>query len=67
MMSPAAKKLRQQIDQELKNIRAANAWLRKTLADPAVQKVVNAGQIIEARAKEIITEKGHIDTGNLRR
>jgi hypothetical protein len=27
----------------------------------------NAGQIIEARAKEIITEKGHIVTGNLRR
>ncbi len=29
--------------------------------------LLGAGQIIEARAKEIITEKGHVDTGNLRR
>jgi hypothetical protein len=28
---------------------------------------LNAAQIVEARAKEIITEKGHIVTGTLRR
>lgn len=29
--------------------------------------MVNAGQIVEARAKEILTENGHVVTGNLRR
>lgn len=29
--------------------------------------MVQAGELVEARAKEILTEKGHIDTGTLRR
>jgi len=37
------------------------------LDDDAGEKVTQGGLIIEARAKEIITEKGHVVTGALRR
>ena len=41
--------------------------LHRTMGTSLGKAVVKAGQLIEARAKEIITEKGHIVTGALRR
>lgn len=45
-----------------------NKKLIETLQAAGVAKdLFNACQIVEARAKEILTEKGHVVTGNLRR
>lgn len=41
--------------------------LHRTMGTSLGKAVVKAGQLIEARAKEILTEKGHIVTGALRR
>jgi hypothetical protein len=39
----------------------------KAVKDTGTRKLVQGGRIIEARAKEILTEKNHVVTGALRR
>jgi hypothetical protein len=51
----------------LKRLQARNRELLKLISGGLPRTMMNAGQIIEARAKEILTEKGHVVTGNLRR
>jgi hypothetical protein len=68
----SAKLLRQEITREMKRLRARNDLLLKLLStndaqSAAARALLDGGWLIAARAKEIITEKGHIVTGNLRR
>lgn len=51
----------------LKEIEERTAKMAKRMDVRLVKAAVTAGRVIEARAKEIITEKGHIVTGTLRR
>lgn len=51
----------------LKLIQKRNTEFIEQISSELPRVMVNAGQIIEARAKEILTEKGHVVTGNLRR
>jgi hypothetical protein len=64
-----AKNLSQrELSKVLKQATDRNKELLRDLTGNALGRImVNAGQLIEARAKEIITEKGHIVTGTLRR
>lgn len=58
----------QQVNAELANIaRETQAILERLGSDSAARKMQQGGLIIQARAQEIITEKGHIVTGALRR
>jgi hypothetical protein len=41
--------------------------IRKVRGSELARVAMQAGFIVEARAKEILTEKGHVVTGNLRR
>jgi len=66
-LTPAARRLREQINAEIRHIRERNASLRALLQNDFVRVVQQGGIIIADRAKEILTEKGHIVTGNLRR
>lgn len=58
---------KEQLAAALAKIKERNLRLLKQLQSNMPRVMLNAGQIIEARAKEIITEKGHVVTGNLRR
>jgi hypothetical protein len=52
----------------LAQIRERNRELLKLVSRPGVfRSAINAGQLIQARAQEIITEKGHVVIGTLRR
>jgi hypothetical protein len=52
----------------LKAIRKKNTEMVAALQGSKLGRIaIQGGNIIEARAKEIITEKGHVVTGNLRR
>ena len=51
----------------LAKIARDNEKMLKILKTDTGKALQNAGQLVEARAKEIITEKGHIVTGSLRR
>lgn len=54
--------------QILRIIKGKNTeMIRKVRGSELGKIAVQAGLIVEARAKEIITEKGHVVTGNLRR
>ena len=58
----------EQVDAELRRIAAETEKLVQTLeSDAAARKAQQGGLIIQARSQEILTEKGHIDTGALRR
>lgn len=58
----------EQVDAELRRIAAESEKLLQTLeSDAAARKAQQGGLIIQARSQEILTEKGHIDTGALRR
>lgn len=56
-----------EVVQVLREIQKRNVELVKTVAGGLPRTLFNACQIVEARAKEIITEKGHVVTGSLRR
>jgi hypothetical protein len=58
---------KEQVLAALQKIKERNLRMLKQIQSNMPRVMMNAGQIIEARAKEIITEKGHIVTGNLRR
>jgi hypothetical protein len=58
---------KEEVAAALKAIKARNAKMLVAIMSGMPRVMLNAGQIIEARAKEIITEKGHVVTGNLRR
>lgn len=59
---------RSDLNAALKFIRTRNNELiRLVQGDPVARALLNGCQIIEARAKEILTEKGHVRTGTLRR
>lgn len=65
-------KLRGQIERELKKIAKRNETLLRAMvgndeASAGARALLDGGLLMAARAKEIITEKGHIVTGNLRR
>lgn len=67
-----ARLLRGDIEKELRKIAARNTMLLKVMvgddeASTAAKALLDGGMIIAARAQEILTEKGHIVTGNLRR
>jgi hypothetical protein len=55
------------IERMLKEIRKRNRQLLEDLQTNVGRALQRGGLLIEARAKEILTEKGHIVTGNLRR
>ena len=57
-----------EVDAELRRIAAESEKLLQTLEnDAAARKLQQGGLIIQARSQEILTEKGHIVTGALRR
>jgi len=58
---------RQELAKLLKEIQKRNAELLRTLQLDSARALLHGCQIIEARAKEILTEKGHVVTGTLRR
>lgn len=61
-------KNRAEVNRALKALRKRNEELVKGISGSEMTRTLfNACQIVEARAKEILTEKGHIVTGNLRR
>lgn len=57
----------EEFDRALEGIKRRNAELLKGVSSDIGKALLPAGQVIEARAKEILTENGHIVTGNLRR
>lgn len=65
----ATKRLRlEEVNAELANIaKETQAILDRLGSDSAARKMQQGGLIIQARAQEILTEKGHILTGALRR
>lgn len=61
-------KNRAEVNRALREIQKRTEELVKGISGSSMTKTLfNAVQIVEARAKEILTEKGHIVTGNLRR
>lgn len=57
----------EEVVRELDKIRRRNDEMMRQLRTDTGRALQNAGQVVEARAKEIISEKGHIVTGTLRR
>jgi hypothetical protein len=55
------------IAQEFAIIRKKNAQLLLDVQSSVGRSLFRGGLLVQARAKEIITEKGHVKTGNLRR
>jgi hypothetical protein len=58
---------RAEVQKATREIQKRNVKLFKDISGGQTKILFNAIQIVEARAKEILTEKGHIVTGNLRR
>ena len=67
MMSNYWAKNPKELDKALREIRKKGDVMVKAIQSNLGRVTLNAAQIIEARAKEIITENGHIVTGTLRR
>jgi hypothetical protein len=51
----------------LEKLRQKNQDFLRGVRGRLPRVMINAGQLVEARAKEILTENGHVVTGNLRR
>lgn len=51
----------------LKRLQARNLELVRLVQSGLPRTMLQAGLIVQARAQEILTEKGHVVTGNLRR
>lgn len=52
---------------KLRMIQKKTIKILADVRDGAPRTMLGAGQIVQARAQEILTEKGHVVTGNLRR
>lgn len=52
---------------QLQALQRKNQQLLRRVQSGLPRTMLNAGQILQARAQEILTEKGHVVTGNLRR
>lgn len=56
-----------EIRQVMASLRRQNTLLVRNVHGNVGRTLLRAGLLVAARAKEIITEKGHVVTGNLRR